>query len=677
MTRVRAIAALLLVTAVFLVYRAGLHGPFVFDDYPNIVNHPLVSIQALDAESLWNAARSNESGPVGRPLAALSFALNYYFAGREFDPFAFKLVNVAIHAGNALLVLVLMSWLTPRLLPGSGAATRRWLPIAIALAWALHPIHLTSVLYVVQRMASLSATCVLLGLLLYVAGRDRLLAGRRGGMPLLLASAPLAIGVGLLFKENAVLFVLFAGVLELTVFRAAAATRAGRNFVLGWQALLLGLPAALFAAAIAMRPDLVTGAYNVRPFTLAERLLTESRVLFDYVGMLLAPRPQAFSLLHDDLLLSRGLLDPPVTALAVSGWMALLVGAAWSWARGGRVLPFALGWFLAGHALESGIFALELMHEHRNYVASLGVLAGVMLALAALLERIDAEPRLGTCVLLVLALVPLPITLSRAATWGNTEQLVARTVRSQPDSPRARLMAAQFEMVRGQLGAAHEQFRAAARLAPSDVTSLIAMQHIVSRLSLALAQGEMPADVVDPAEPLAPADALAELRLAPAYMAALADLLDRETGRRLASGSPASGDLSALRGMRRCIESGDPACVALSPRAVRWFESIAARDELSALRRSAAAADIGRVLARSQRLEEARNWLGRAWELAPVDLQILVLRGMLEAHMRDQQALARTRDQLAGREGHPGYKQSDLRKLESLLAELKAEGDAQ
>jgi hypothetical protein len=90
---------------VFGVYAPGLKGPFVFDDYPNIVDNPLVAVDALDAANLRDAAFSLRNGPYPhRGLARLSFALNYYFAGGRFDAFAFKLTNVVIHVVNGLLV---------------------------------------------------------------------------------------------------------------------------------------------------------------------------------------------------------------------------------------------------------------------------------------------------------------------------------------------------------------------------------------------------------------------------------------------------------------------------------------------------------------------------------------------------------------------------------------------
>ena len=139
---------LALLVLVLLVYAPGLHGPFLLDDFPNFVQHPLAAIERLDLESLRNAALSNDSGPSGRPLAALSFSLNYWFAGQRFEPFWFKLTNVVIHLLNTLLVLVLVRRLLPGLLPRAQAlhAHADTLALAVTAAWALQQLQLTSVL---------------------------------------------------------------------------------------------------------------------------------------------------------------------------------------------------------------------------------------------------------------------------------------------------------------------------------------------------------------------------------------------------------------------------------------------------------------------------------------------------------------------------------------------------
>ncbi|TLX79350.1 tetratricopeptide repeat protein, partial [Pseudomonas nicosulfuronedens] len=159
-----------LLSVVLFLYAPGLHGDFEFDDSANIIDNNSLHITALDLKQLRAAAVSGDAGPTGRPLALISFALNIYFFGMQ--PFYFKLINVLIHLCNIVLVaglssLILRRWYS--LSARSGALAG----LAVAALWGVHPINLTSILYVVQRMTSLSALFGFLAIYLYVRWRSK------------------------------------------------------------------------------------------------------------------------------------------------------------------------------------------------------------------------------------------------------------------------------------------------------------------------------------------------------------------------------------------------------------------------------------------------------------------------------------------------------------------------
>ena len=169
--------------ATVLLYFPGLRGSYAFDDFPNIVDNTALHVDTLDA-SAWTAAIwASPASDLQRPLASLSFALNFYFTG--LDPLPMKVTNLAIHLLNGCLLFVLLLRII-RMLPSSrlehAANGRRgdWLALLVAGIWLLHPINLTAVLFVVQRMESLAQTFVLLGLLLYLEARARQLRNQRG-----------------------------------------------------------------------------------------------------------------------------------------------------------------------------------------------------------------------------------------------------------------------------------------------------------------------------------------------------------------------------------------------------------------------------------------------------------------------------------------------------------------
>ena len=661
---------LALLVLVLLVYAPGLHGPFLLDDFPNFVQHPLAAIERLDLESLRNAALSNDSGPSGRPLAALSFSLNYWFAGQRFEPFWFKLTNVVIHLLNTLLVLVLVRRLLPGLLPRAQAlhAHADTLALAVTAAWALHPLQLTSVLYVVQRMTSLASLCMLAGLVVYLHGRARLAAGRPGGALVALGGLAGGVALGVLFKEIALLLPLYAFVVEYAALERHTLPPLARRFINGLFAVLVAFPAAIVIGAWAARPEWLSGAFGGRPFTLVERLLTESRVLFDYVGMVVAPRPGAFGLFHDDVVVSHGLMEPPTTALALAGWALLVLMAIVSRVRGRRLLSFALGWFLVGHALESSVFPLELMHEHRNYLASLGVISGVLLLLADGLTRMTRAARPALLLVFAFAIAPAALTFARAATWGDTATLVAATLRHQPSSPRTHLLAAQYAFASGALGDAYEYSRIATRLARDDVSGLLNRLRIVERALRDPAGEALPAGT-----PLPESHDVPLVRDAD-YLAALRKALIDETGARLAQGPLSAGNRNALSRLRACIQAGAADCVPLAPVALDWYAKLYARVDLPPSARSMMAADHARVLAALGRDREALDWLRRSWQMTGDDLQVLVLEAVLELRLGEVEAAAATADRLGELRRQVGF---DSRQFDALREAIeRARGGA-
>ena len=421
MNRGVALAGLVLIALVGLVYLQGLGGGFAFDDYHTIVDNPTLDIQTLSWDGVLDAAMSGVgTGPLARPLAMLSFAANRSVAGLR--PEAYKLTNLAIHALNALLIFgLLRSWL-PRLAPHAPTACA-WL---IAAVWALHPINLTAVLYVVQRMTSLSATFALLALGLYTQARLRQLRGL--SMPALWPLAVvLCVVLALLCKETALVLPLYGLLIEVCVLRprwASLTTRARTALACAVATMVVG-GAWYFLHSVAP-------GYGGREFTLAERLWTEARVICTYLRLLIVPAPGAYALFHDDLVLSRGWLAPISTLLAVLGLLAVSALVVTRRARQ-PYLAFGWAWFLVGHLLEGSVVPLELMHEHRNYLPGLGILTLLVLALADAFASRPAPRRV--CAALALATLAT-VTSLRASLWADPVLQIETELAHHPRSPR-------------------------------------------------------------------------------------------------------------------------------------------------------------------------------------------------------------------------------------------------
>lgn len=438
-----AVAALVAVT--LAVYWPGLDGPFVFDDYATLP--ALGALGGVDSpRELLRFLSTGITGPTGRPLALASFLLDD--VGWPSDPRAFKHTSLMLHVLAGLLVL----WLVFRLehlVLGRGEAGAFAVAAAAAGFWLLCPLFTGTVLYVVQRMTILAAICVLAGLIAWTGARVRLPARPRAAYLQMSAALVLATGIGVLAKENAALLPLLVLVLEWLLLRPRAG-RFGRLHP-GWVGVFLVLPLAAGAAYLALNVGRYAEGYAVLGLGVWERLMTEARVLLEYAHQLLIPQFAAGGVFHDGYPASRSLLQPPFTLAAM-----LAIGAAGCVAVLGRGrwprLAAAIGFFLAGHALESSVLPLELYFDHRNYLPA----ALLFWPLAGLLVR----PRLpgrrwALAGIAVYALLFPAATTMQAAIWGASEdELMLYWATHNPDSPRAQRTAAMRLLDRGDAAAA-------------------------------------------------------------------------------------------------------------------------------------------------------------------------------------------------------------------------------
>jgi protein O-mannosyl-transferase len=412
-------------------YLPGLGGSFAFDDYPNIVDN--IELHVSPDSGSWNAAAlSSPSSDLQRPLAMLSFAINHYFTGLAPGPM--KATNLAIHLCNVLLVFGLLTALCRALPPtdAAGVQRRRWAVLFCTAGWALAPINLMAVLFIVQRMESLCHLFVLGGLWLYVSGRLRQRSEGRG-LALALLGLLGGTGLGVLAKESAVLLPVYAVSLEFTLFRFRSNDQLDRR-ISALFVVALVVPA-LAGLAWLLPKMLDPQMWVTRDFNLAERLLTESRVLWSYLHWTVLPDLGQLSLYHDDYAISRGGLSPPTTLAAILG-LAVLAAAA-IWLRRRRPLSsLGLQWFLGAQLLTATVIPLELVFEHRNYFASLGVMLvltdGLLLASWNGTARRVATVTAGALLLLWSA-----VTALRAREWSDPIRFAVSEATKHPESPRA------------------------------------------------------------------------------------------------------------------------------------------------------------------------------------------------------------------------------------------------
>jgi len=366
----------------------------------------------------------------------LTFALNAYFSG--LSPLAFKVTNVVIHlCCGAVLGLVAREILRAfnTLRPHSlSAAAIDWLSLGATALWLVHPLNLAVVLYVVQRETMLATLFMALAMLSYLAGRRRQIEGKRRYRLLIWLLTPLCTLIGVLCKETAVLVPAYLFVIEFVLLRFKGSSGSSRE-IRGFHLLFLALPLLVGLGVLAIRPDIFLGGYVGRDFTLYQRLLSESRIVLDYLRWTILPDTHQLGLFHDDIVASRGLLDPPTTLPSIIGVLGIF-GAAILLRRRLPMLSFGILWFLAGQLMESTILPLELAFEHRNYLPIFGLILGVSATLY-LAAKPHARLRLATAGLLTLLTIFASVTAVRASEWRDEYRFALYESSHHPNSPRA------------------------------------------------------------------------------------------------------------------------------------------------------------------------------------------------------------------------------------------------
>lgn len=610
--------AALLVVSAWVVYQPGLNGPFIFDDYANIAGNRLVAIDRLSLRELAGAAHSGAAGSLNRPLPRVTFALNYFFAGKTFNPFAFKMTNLVVHTANILLVFLLLQKLfsiAPR--PGerresAEVNTRAVIVAALAAAlWGLNPINLSSVLYVVQRMTSMSAFFVLAGILGFVHGRILFRTSSARGMALMTGAIVGGLALGSLCKENAVLLPLFAVVVELTFFSRRDLTAEAKRYLMVYYAVILIVPTAAGVAYLLSNPNFIAGSYDSREFNLVERVLTEPRVLFFYLSLILAPSISRLGLHHDDIQLSTSLLAPPSTLFAVLAWGLILVLVI----RGLRqraIWAFGIAWFLAGHALESTVIGLELAYEHRNYVPAIGICAMVLYYLAALFERLRSGIRMlvvtGFCMVLVFGFV----THARAEIWKSRLSLFESLANHHPNSYRALAgLAITWIDTRRDVREVYRAYTRAAQVNRHAIFPLVWMVRIINGLKASNLPGGATGGTMLEGSSEAPAwDA--ELILERSRLDSIERAVTGEIRSRLSVRKPHIETIESLIAAQRCLVNGRDDCLGLSDELMQWHMLALGRLPASTAERAKLELSVAKLHFARGDFDSARAYVDRA-----------------------------------------------------------------
>lgn len=403
------------------LYWPGLGGAFFYDDYSNL--NGLANVKNL--QQLIDFVFSGHAGPLGRPIALLTFGLqsNYWPGGGEY----LLATNVAIHACNSVLVFYLCRQI--RMLVGNVKESSREdneFALIAAAFWAFSPILASTSLILVQRMTGLSAFFVFLGLWTYLWSYNYFDSRPRRQLMVQALVLGIATILAALSKENGVLLPSLVFAVEVALLGNTVAAKQYRNIRLG----VLGLSVVVFLVYLSplARPWFEINEY--RGFSSWERVQGELVILWKYVYLTLFPKVAYYGPFQDQVDLAYSIR---AIGLSASAWL-IITGIAFGLRKKNPWVWFAVLWFLIGHMIESGPILLEPYFEHRNYIPLLGIAVLFAHASAAAIKHWGQLARLAVYgYLSILAAILLTLT----SLWGKPLEAADFWVETNPGSVRA------------------------------------------------------------------------------------------------------------------------------------------------------------------------------------------------------------------------------------------------
>lgn len=424
----------LLVILIAAVYSNTLKASWQLDDRGNITNCKNLHISKLSIDSLWQSIHFN--GSIHRPISRLSLALNYYAGGLNVT--GYHLVNISIHFFTAffLFLSVILLFQTPNL-AGHYTNSQYFIALLAAVFWALNPVQIQAVTYIVQRMASLATLFTIISIFFYLKAR---LTPEVWKKVCFFSGSTAAFLFGLGSKENAAMLPINLILIEFVFFQYSNSRMTRKNF---WVISAIAFLTVLLAGLVFLklnRGDLFWFLdYGRRYFTLPERILTEPRIIIFYLSLLFYPVPTRLSLEHiPQISIS---LFAPWTTIAAIILIILLIYIAFYYVRRVPFLSFAILFFFLNHVIESTILPLELVFEHRNYLPSLFLFVPVAAGLKWLIDRYRYQ-NLYMYYLLTGFVVMLIIGLGtgtyvRNMAWKTEKILMEDAIQKEPKAGRA------------------------------------------------------------------------------------------------------------------------------------------------------------------------------------------------------------------------------------------------
>jgi tetratricopeptide (TPR) repeat protein len=425
-----------------------------------------------------------------RKVAYITFSLNQLIA--PFSPLNFRILNILIHILTSSLIYVLAykSVMLYAGYPAPGARNRKdalpetlhdqafYAALFSSVLFALHPININAVAYIVQRMASLATLFVLSAMLSYVAATES--ADRRKAV-ILYALSGIFVIAGIFSKENAVMAIplillydyIFLSRCTWGLFRKRMLLVCGMGILsVGMSFALLKMHGALFdLVQYFMSPNQpLTGkgwmAVDVY-WTPLQHILTEFRVISRYLFLILLPLPNFLVFDWWSFPISRGLTDPGMTLVSMIVILSLIIVSLWKLKRY-PMICFGILWYLCAISLESFLaLGSDLYFEHRNYLPVSGLFIGISCqVIISFWSRVPGKMIVSSIIIIGILLGGL--TFTRNFVWKDSLTLWGDTLSKTPSNMRAMLALGNAHVQLSDFDNAERYYREVVRMSAQD-----------------------------------------------------------------------------------------------------------------------------------------------------------------------------------------------------------------
>lgn len=418
---------------ILIIYSNTFHVPFLFDDSHNIVEREVIRLSTITPDKVIDTFfhKTETSKTLYRPISNLSFALNYYFG--EYNPTGYHLVNISIHAATAIfLYFTLLTLLEIASVNTTILSDKKNIAGLAALLWAVHPINTQAVTYIVQRMASLTTMFYIIGIWAYLKFRqnkntqnnERFINVYNLKFIFLSTSAFLC---ACLSKENAAIFPFCILLIEFFIFNSYEKIKTHPKTSLFIIILFVLIPLIVAVIFYDMNDiESIFSGYYRRPFNLKQRLLTEFRIVVFYISQLLYPTPDRFSIEHY-FALSETLFNPISTLFSILLIISLAVSSLFM-NKKYALVGFSILFYFIHHIIESTIYPLELVFEHRNYMPALFFFLPISIGIFKAIDFYNNKGKKALQNLIVIFSIMLIFLLGMSSYIRNNDWLSSKSL---------------------------------------------------------------------------------------------------------------------------------------------------------------------------------------------------------------------------------------------------------